>query len=141
MAISAARNLRGTTPDSLKCSADVLANRAVKYGTRDATSGEFTVVPCTAITDICIGSSMNSGESADGDRISIQTGGIALLVASDAVSAGAEVMVTAAGAGKVVTAAGATARSIGVALTASLADGEVIAVLLNVPNVKGMANA
>jgi len=141
MAFSAARNLRGTSPDTLKCSADVAANRAVKLGTRDTTTGEFTVAPCTAITDICIGTSMNSGESADGDRVTIQTGGIALLVASGPVSEGAEVMVTAAGAGKVSTAAGATARSVGVALTAAGADGEVIAVLLNVPNVKGMANA
>ncbi len=84
--------------------------------------------------DICMGVSLISGVS--GDVIPIQQFGVAKITASAAISAGAEVMATASGSGKVSTLSGATSRGIGVALTAALADGDVIEVaLFHLPNV------
>ena len=112
----------------------IAARRLVKL---DTTAGQ--VVACSAITDVAIGVSLHSASS--GQTVEIQTSGVAEIEASDAVALGAEVMPTAAGAGKCVTAAGATARSCGLAETISSADGEFIRARINLPNLKGMANA
>lgn len=108
-------------------------NRAVKL---DSTTGQ--VVVTAAITDIAIGVATNSASS--GEMVSVQLFGKAKAVASDAVSVGAELMPTGSGSGKVVTASGATAVSMGLALTASGADGDTIEILLACPNVRGSAN-
>jgi predicted membrane GTPase involved in stress response len=112
----------------------IAAKRLVKL---DSTAGQ--VIACTAITDIAIGVSLHSATA--GQSVEIQTSGVAEIECSDAVALGAEVMPTAAGAGKCVTAAGATARSAGLAENLSAADGEVIRARINLPNLKGMANA
>jgi|GEM_PF-2418548 len=103
---------------------------------------EGTLASCTAanaIADLAIGVSLQS--AASGDVISLQTHGIAKITASAAITAGDEVMVTASGSGKVSTSSGATARSVGVAMTAAAADGDIIEVLIQLPNVKGPANS
>jgi hypothetical protein len=80
--------------------------------------------------------------AASGGTVHLQTFGKVKVVASDVIALGAQVMPTHAGGGKVVTAAGATAKSVGVALTASGADGDIIEVLLHGgPNVNGVANS
>lgn len=109
-------------------------NRLVKL---DSTAGQ--VVVTSAITDVAIGTALNSASS--GELVAVQPFGRAKAVASDAISLGAQLMPTASGSGKVVTAAGATALSCGIALQAAGADGDVIEILLAVPNVNGPANS
>lgn len=111
----------------------VEAYRFVKLGTN-----EGQVTPCTAITDIAIGVSLN--KAAAGERVDYQVRGVALVEMSAAVSRGAQVMPTGSGAGKGSTAAGATARSSGVAVGTSTADAQVIAVAINLPNLNSPAN-
>lgn len=117
-----------------KAGGSIGQNRLVKL---DSTAGQ--VVVTSAITDAAVGVATVSASS--GDLVSVQCVGVAKLVASGAVSLGDEVMPTASGSGKVVTSSGATARSIGVALEAAGADGDVIAVLLCTPALKGPANS
>lgn len=131
MAVS---NLLGVSPLSFVAGGTIIANRMVKL---DSTAGQ--VVACSAITDLAIGVAL-AGVSS-GETVAVQTFGVAKVVASDAISLGAQLMPTASGAGKVVTAAGATAKSCGVALEASGADGDIITALLAVPNVNGIANS
>ncbi len=128
-------NQQGVNPISFKAGAAIGINRMVKL---DSTAGR--VVVCSAITDLAIGVALNSAAAA-GESVSVQTYGKAKVVASDAISLGAQLMPTASGAGKVVTAAGATAKSCGVALQASGADGDTIEALLAVPCVNGIANS
>ena len=107
--------------------------------TLTGTVGQFLCVDQAGLVtddepDITFGISLISGGS--GDVIPVQQFGVAKITASAAISAGAEVMATASGAGKISTLSGATSRGIGVALTASLADGDVIEVQLKpLPNV------
>lgn len=108
-------------------------NRAVKL---DSTVGQ--VVVCSAITDIAIGTAINSASS--GEMVNVQLFGKAKVVASAAISVGAEVMPTGSGSGKVSTASGATAVSMGLCLEAAGADGDTIEILLACPNVRGSAN-
>lgn len=128
------QNYQSTSTDSGTAEAAIEAYRLVKAGT-----SPNQVTPCTAITDVAIGVSLN--KAAIGERVDYQVRGVAKLECSAAVSRGAQVMATAAGAGKVSTAAGATARSAGVALETSANDAEVISVLVNLPNVNGPANS
>lgn len=130
----ATENFAGISPIGFTASGAVTAKRAVKSHT---VAGQ--VVVAAAIADPTIGVCLNT--VADGEQVQLQHGGIAIMTASAAITAGDEVMVTASGAGKVSTAAGATARSIGVALTAATADGDDVEVLLNTPAVKGPANS
>lgn len=120
----------------MKCGAAVTAHRAVKL---DSTVD--TVIQATAITDLVVGVALETG--ATGDWIPVQYRGIAKLECAAAVTLGAEVMVqAAAGDGSIDVSGGATARSIGVALEAgSNGDGDVIAVLLNLPALKGPPNS
>lgn len=128
-------NLQGISPISFTAGGTIGINRAVKL---DSTAGQ--VVVTSAITDVCVGVAIQSGTS--GTLVAVQTSGVAKMVASDAIALNAQVMPTASGSGKVVTAAGATAKSLGVALQASGADGDVIEVLLHSgPNVNGVANS
>jgi hypothetical protein len=109
--------------------------RAVKL---DTTAGR--VVVTSAITDLAVGVALVAADAA-GDQLSVQTFGVAKCVASGAITLGDQVMPTSSGSGKVVTAAGATAKSLGVALQAAAADGDIIEVLLATPNVNGIANS
>lgn len=110
--------------------------RLVKLG---AAAGQ--VVACSAITDVVVGVSLNKANAA-GDRVQVQTSGIALVTCSAAVAYGAQVMPTASGAGKCMTAAGATAKSCGVAGgTTTANDGELQKVWLASLNVNGIANS
>lgn len=127
-------NMLGVSPAGFVAGGTIAQYRAVIL---DSTAGQ--VVAGSAITDICVGASLQSGTS--GGTIPVQMFGKVKLTASAAIALGAQVMVTAAGAGKVSTAAGATAKSIGVALEAAGADGDIIEVLLHAPNVNGPANA
>lgn len=127
-------NLAGISPLPLVAGGAILQHRLV------ALSAANTVTATSAITDLAIGVS-TAAAAAAGDQVPVQFGGVARITASAAISAGAQVMPTASGAGKCVTAAGATAKSVGVALEAAAADGDVIAVLLATPNVNGIANS
>lgn len=118
----------------LKCGATVAAHRAVKLSAAD------TCIQSAAIADGAIGVSLVGGSS--GEWIPVQVRGIAKLEAAAAITVGNEVMVqAAAGDGSIDDAAGATAVSIGVALETADADGDLIAVLLATPTVKGPANS
>lgn len=100
----------------------------------------------SAITDNVIGVATQSGSA--GDMVTVQHYGKAKCVVSGTVAladGGTELMPTASGAGKCSLAAGATAKSFGIvapgASTATLADGDVIEVLLFGPVGKGPANS
>lgn len=136
---SASSNTETTNTTEYLASGAIEANRFVKYGTADSTTGNPTVVACTAITDMAIGVSTN--KVASGEMCRIQTAGVAKVACTAAaISAGAQVMPST-DAGKGVAAAGATARSCGIAETAAGGtDLEVIPVRLAVPNVNGPAN-
>lgn len=126
-------NLLGVSPSSVIAGGTIAQYRAVVL------SAANTGTAGSAITDSPIGASLNS--AVTGELVGLQAFGDAKLTASAAIAVGAQVMVTAAGAGKVSTAAGATAKSIGIALEAAGADGDIIAVRLNIPPVNGPANA
>lgn len=115
-------NLQGVSPVSFIAGGTIIANRLVEI------SAANTVTATDAITDLPIGVALVGGST--GDLIPVQQFGKAKIVASAAVSVGAQLMPTASGSGKCLTAAGATARTIGQALTASGADGDVIEVQL-----------
>lgn len=118
----------------LKAGAAVTAHRAVKISAAD------TCIQSAAIADGAIGVALVT--AASGEWFPVQVRGVAKLEAAAAISAGDEVMVqAAAGDGSIDVAAGATAKSIGVALEAATADGDLIAVLLNTPSLKGPANS
>lgn len=103
-----------------------------------AVGNKITVVVGTAATEVILGIATEAASTSDLPLV-VQTGGIALCLASAAISAGAQVEVGASG--KIETAGGATAHSIGVALEAATADGDLIPVLLNLPNLNGPANS
>jgi len=125
-------NLQGVSPQSFIAGGTIAANRLVEI------SAANTVTATDAIGDLPIGVALVSGVA--GDLIPVQQFGKAKIVASAAVSAGAQLMCTAAGAGKCLTAAGATARTIGQAITAAGADGDVLEVQLMLQG-NGPANA
>lgn len=127
-------NMQGVSPAGYIAGGTITANRLVKL---DSTAGQ--VVATTAITDVAVGAALTSAVS--GGTVAVQSFGKVKLTASAAITVGAQVMPTATGDGKVVTAAGATARSIGVALEASGADGDIIEVLLVAPIGNGAANS
>lgn len=130
-------NLLGSNPRPAVAGGAILPFRAVKL---DSVQGQ--VVATSAITDVVVGTNYLGNTLASGDQIAIQGGAsIAKMVAGAAISRGAQVMPQASGAGKVITAAGATAVACGVALTAAAADGDIIEVQLNVPNVSAPANS
>lgn len=128
-------NFLGVSPINFKAGAAIGINRLVKL---DTTTNQ--VVVTSAITDLAIGVALEAA-TAVGDNVPVQIFGKAKVVASAAVTLGDQLMPTAAASGKVSTAAGATAKSIGVALQAAGADGDVIECLLSTPNVNGVANA
>ena len=115
-------NLQGVSPVSFIAGGTIVANRLVEL------SAENTVTATDAITDLPVGVATIGGSS--GDLITVQQFGKVKLTASAAITAGAQVMPTASGAGKVSTSSGATARTIGQALTAAGADGDIIEVQL-----------
>lgn len=121
---------------SMRANAAVVKHRAVKLHTVE---GE--VVHSAAIADVTIGVAL--GDAAAGEHVAVQVKGVAKLECAAAVTLGAQVMVQAASAdGSIDVAAGATANSLGIALQAgSNGDGDVIAVLLNTPTLKGPANS
>ena len=130
-----ASNLLGSSPIGFIAGGTIGQYRACKL---DSTEGQ--VIATTAIADVTVGIALVSASS--GGLVHLQTAGKAKCVASASISLGDQVMVTASGAGKVSTASGATAKSIGVALQAAGADGDVIEVLLHAgPNVNGAANS
>lgn len=113
------------------------ANRCVKL---DSTEGQ--VVYSGAITDIVVG--ITTQKVASGDQVIVQVRGTAkIATTAAAVSLGAEVMPDSSTGGRILTAAGATARSVGVAASAGggTTAGELIAVHINLPNLKGPPNA
>lgn len=136
---SASQNYETSNVTEYLAAADITANGFVKYGTVDSTTGNPTVTPCTAITDVAIGVATVTVSS--GQMCRVQTAGVAKVRATAAaISAGDQVMCGAAG--RCLTAAGATAVSQGIAETAAGGTvDEVIPVRLAVPNLKGPANS
>jgi hypothetical protein len=127
-------NLLGVSPQSFIAGGVVPINVLVML---DSTANQ--VVVTTGITSVAFGASLVS--AASGGLVAVQQFGKAKLTATGAISLGAQVMPAAAGGGLIDTAAGATAVSIGIALQAAGASGDVIEVQLAVPPVKGPANA
>lgn len=128
-------NTQNVSPIGFVAGGAISQYRAVKLHT---TEGQ--VVAASAIADVAIGASMDAA-TASGQLVTVQTSGKAKLTASAAIALGAQVMVTASGSGKVSTASGATAVSIGIALQAAGADGDIIEVQLVTPTVAGPANS
>lgn len=126
-------NLQGSTPLGMIANTTVAQYAAVKQH-----SVEGEVVVTTAITDAPIGIALIAGTA--GSLLPIQQRGRAKCIAGAAISLGAQVMCAAAGGGKVETAAGATAYSIGRALQAAGADGDIIEVDLMISGA-GPANS
>jgi hypothetical protein len=116
-------NFLGVSPQSFLAGAAITANRLVELSAAD------TVTATDAITDLPLGVALVAATAA-GDLVPVQQFGVAKLTASAAISVGAQVMPTASGAGKVSTSSGATARTVGVALEAAGADGDIIKVQL-----------
>lgn len=133
MAKSPQPNFISSNVIEMEAEAAISPYRAVTYG---AAAGQ--AVACGAITDPVLGVSLN--QAAAGERVQIQTGGIARVTCSAAVAYKAQVMPGATG--KCATAAGATAKSFGVAMgTTTTADGEEQLVHLHGgPNVNGVVN-
>lgn len=128
-------NTLGVSPQSFIAGAAVSQYRLVKL---DSTEGQ--VVVTSAITDVALGASMEAATAA-GQLIPVQQFGKVKLTASGPISLGDQLMPTGSGSGKVVTASGATAKSIGIALQAAGADGDIIEVQLAPLNVNGPANS
>lgn len=124
----ATSNLMGISPLSFLSGAAIGQNRVVTL------SAANTCIVSTAIADHAIGVAMQSA-SAAGELVPVQVGGIAKCVCSAAITLGDDVMCTASGAGKVSTAAGATAVVIGVAMSTTTTDGDIVEVLLALPGV------
>lgn len=114
-------NLQGSTPLGMVANTTVAQFAMVK---QHSVEGEAVVT--TAITDIPLGAAMIAGTA--GSLLAIQQRGRAKCIAGAAISLGAQLMCAAAGGGKVETAAGATALTIGKALQAAGADGDIIEV-------------
>lgn len=131
---SPTNNLAGAKPQTFKAGAAITANRLLKL------TAENTVEHATAITDDIIGVSTKTVASGEYVDVLTTPGAKHKVTAGAAIAVGAQVMPQAAGAGKCATAAGATAKSVGIALTAAAADGEEIEVLLRF-GVNGPANA
>ena len=102
-------------------------------------SVEGEVVVTTAITDMPFGVTLTS--AAAGAPIALQTHGVAKVTASGIIALGAQVVASADGKVETFTGVGATALSMGVALQASAAAGDIIEVQLSTPAVFGPANA
>jgi hypothetical protein len=122
-------NFAGTSPVTAAAGATITDAKVLKM------SGA-TVIHATAEGDTAIGVSCRA--AASGEFLPIQIAGIARVTAGAAITAGLEVECTTGG--KVITAGGAASNSVGVAMEAALADGDVIEVLLSVPAIKGPAN-
>lgn len=118
-------NMQGVAGLSLEAGGTIRRNRLI---TQDSAG---KAVEASAITNAILGVSLIDASS--GQQVPIQTFGVAKVVASAAITlaaGGRQVMATASGDGKCSTAAGATARTVGLALEAAGADGDVIKVLL-----------
>ena len=103
----------------------------------DSTEGK--VVVTTAITDMPIG--VTTASAAAGGTVALQQSGVAKVTASGIIALGAQVVASADGKVETFTGIGATALSMGVALQASGATGDVIEVQLHCPPVFSPANA
>lgn len=104
----------------------------VKFGADDA-----TVVPAAASTDFIIGA-VQEVSPALGERVDVAVVGVAQLTAGAVVARGALLTTDASGrAIAAAPAAGVNARTIGVALEAASAAGDVIHVLLSQGSVQG----
>lgn len=128
-------NFMGQAPHSFKAGGTISkGNTLMLNGTTSK-----SVVCTTAITDLCIGVAL--ADAVSGDTVPVITvGPVVKMLAASAITCNAEVMPHGSTAGRVDDAAGATARSIGVALEAAGADGDMIEVmLLGCP--KGPANS
>ena len=118
----------------MEAEAAIVVRRLVKLGTA---AGQ--VIHTAAITDVVVGVSLNS--CAAGERVQIQTSGVAEVECASAVTYLDQVMPVGTGAGKVATAAGATAKSCGQAGGATTANaGETQKLWLSPINVNGPAN-
>ena len=127
-------NLLGSSPAGFIAGGVIPVNTVVMLH-----STEGQVVVTTGITSPALGVAMNSAVA--GGHVKVQQFGVAKVTAKAALSLGAQVMTVSTGGGLITTAAGATAKSIGVALQAALADGDVIEVQLAIPPVFGPANS
>lgn len=118
----------------MEAEAAIVVRRLVKLGTA---AGQ--VIHTAAITDVVIGVALNS--AAIGERVQIQTSGIAEVECGSAIAYLDQVMPIGTGAGKAATAAGSTAKSCGVAGGVSTSNsGETQKIWLSPVNVNGPAN-
>lgn len=108
---------------TFKAGGAITAKRLVEL---DA-NGDVTATD--AITDNAIGVALQTVASGEYVDVLVVNGAKAKVTTSGAVAIGDQLMPTGSGAGKVITAAGATAKSVGIALSASAADGEDIEML------------
>lgn len=125
------QNLLGTAPHTLIAGAAITGNRFVKL---DTTAGQC--VPSAAGTDVTIGVALVG--KAVGESVEIQSFGKAKVTAGAAIALGAQV--TSDASARAVTVATGNV-SLGVALQAAGAAGDIIEVLLTpLPNLNGPVN-
>lgn len=131
---SPTKNYIATHVIEMEAEAAIVVRRLVKLGTAPG-----QVIHTAAITDVVVGVSLNSCDA--GERVQIQTSGIAEVEVGESVAYLAQVMPIGTGAGKAATAAGATAKSCGLAAGVDAANsGETQKVWLSPINVNGPAN-
>lgn len=118
--------------------AAITANQAVKASSWS--NGRLTVIPTAAITDDVIGVAQETVANGEDVLCEAGNGVIVKCISKTGVTAGQQVMPDGGGAGKVATAAGATAKSFGIAMSTSAADGELVEVLTRF-GVNGPLNA
>ena len=124
----ATSNLQNVSPLSIVSGAAIGQNRVIVL------SAANTAIVSTAIADHAIGVALTAAVGV-GELVAYQTFGLAKCVCSAAITLGDDVMCTASAAGKVSTAAGATAVVIGVAMSTTTTDGDIVTVQLALPGV------
>lgn len=135
MAKSPTQNFITGNVIEMEAEAAITARRLVKLGTAPGQA-----IHTSAITDVVIGVAINT--AAIGERVQIQTDGIAEVACKAGVAYLAQVMPDSGGAGLCATAAGATAKSCGQACgTTTTAENEIQKVWLRTINVNGIANS
>ena len=107
--------------------------RIVTHGAADD-----TVIQAAASTGNLLGVCIQPGGAVSGERVDVALGGVVDIEAGAAITRGA--LVTADAQGRAVTAApaaAANARTLGVAMTAAVAAGDIIPVLLSQGSIQG----
>lgn len=131
--IQTARFKPGANLPGYASAADIIEGRFVAIVSGKSAEGDYSIGPAAA-NSAAIGVAETSAEFAlgvddEGRRCNIVTGGVARVTASGAITAGAKIGVDAAGKAKT---AAVSSHVMGIALSATAVDGDIVEVLLGV---------